>query len=131
MKIRICFLVMMLAPLFYYGAIQLAPAGRAATVSTGFRRLGQAALAKIESAQDAQSEPDSVYDSRIVEAESALAIANTAAVSAADRRDYTRLVTYLHDVKQDRILMQASSDPGSVDHEQANAARESAERTFK
>ena len=29
MKIRICFLVMMLAPLFYYGAIQLAPAGRA------------------------------------------------------------------------------------------------------
>jgi len=131
MKIRICFLVMMLAPLFYYGAIQLAPAGRAATVSTAFHELGKTALKRIESAQEAQSEPDSGFDSRVAEAETALAIANTAAVSAADRREYTQLVTYLHDVKQDRILMQASNDPGSVDHEQTNAARESAERTFK
>jgi len=131
MKVRICFLIMMLAPLFYYGAIQMAPAGRAATVSSNFHQIGRTALERIEKAQDAQAEPDTVFDPLIAEAEQAVAIANTAAVTGADRREYTQLVGYLHAVKQDRLLMQASNDSGSVDHEQSNAARSSAERIFR
>jgi hypothetical protein len=131
MKVRICFLVMMLAPLFYYGAIQLAPAGRAATVSSNFHQLGKIAVEKIEKAQEAQSEPDSVFDPCIAEAEQAVAIANTAAVTTGDRREYAQLVNYLHSVKQDRLLMQASNDSGPVDHEQSNAARGSAKRIFR
>lgn len=131
MKVRICFIVMMLAPLFYYGAIQLAPAGRAATVSSNFHQLGKVAFERIKKAQEVQSEPDAIFDPCIAEAEQAVAIANTAAVSAADRREYTQLVSYLHSVKQDRLLMQASNDSSSVDPEQSNVARSSAERIFR
>ena len=131
MKVRICLLVMMLAPLFYYGAIQLAPAGRAATVSSNFHQLGKIAVERIEKAQEVQSEPDTVFDPCIAEAEQAVAIANTAAVTTADRREYAQLVNYLHSVKQDRLLMQASNDSGPMDHEQSNAARSSAKRIFR
>jgi len=131
MKVRVCFLVMMLAPVFYYGAIHLAPAGRAATVSSNFRLMGKTAFEKIEKAQQVQSEPDTVFDPYIAEAERAVAVANTAAVTPADRREYTQLVSYLHAVKQDRLLMQASNDGGPVDHEQSNIARSSAERMFR
>jgi hypothetical protein len=133
MKVRICFLVMALAPILYYGFAQMAPAGRAATVSTGFRTLGKAALQKIESAQEAVNEPEDVFAPRLAEAENALNLANGAAVSAADRRDYTRLVSYLHDVKEDRTYSQLSNDGSSNQQqgqEQTNAARESAERAF-
>ena len=131
MKVRICFLVMMLAPLFYYGAIHLAPAGRAATVSTSFHQLGKTAFERIEKAQQAQNEPDGVFDPCIADAEQAVAIANTAAVTAADKREYTQLVDYLHAVKQDRLLMQASNDSGPVDQGQTIAARNSAQRIFR
>jgi hypothetical protein len=131
MKVRVCFLAMMLAPLFYYGAIQMAPAGRAATVSSSFHQLGRTAFQRIEKAQEAQSEPDNVFEQRIAEAEQAVAIANTAAVSAADRREYMQLVSYLHSVKQDRLLMQASSDSNLVDQEQSNNARSGAEKIFR
>lgn len=131
MKVRICFLVMMLAPLFYYGAIHLAPAGRAATVSSSFHQLGKTAFKRIEKAQQAQNEPDAVFDPCIADAEQAVAIANTAVVTAADKREYTKLVDYLHAVKQDRLLMQASNDSGPVDQGQTIAARNSAERIFR
>src|SRR5437764_427698 len=124
MKVRICFLVIMLAPLFYYGAIHLAPAGHAATVSSNFHQLGRVAFEKIEKAQQAQSETDAVFDPGISEAEQAVAVANTAAVTPADRREYTQLVNYLHSVKQDRLLMQASADSGPVDQGASNAARD-------
>ena len=131
MKVRICFLAMMLAPLFYYGAIQLAPAGQAATVSSNFHQLGKIAFEKIKKAQEARSEPDTVFDPCVAEAEQAVAVANTAAVTAADRREYTQLVNYLHSVKQDRLLMQASNDGSPVDQEPSNTARSSAERIFR
>lgn len=133
MKIRVCFLLMMLAPLVYYGLIQLAPAGRAATVSASFHGLGKTALQRIESAQEAASDTDEVFNARVAEADRALAVANSAVVSAADRRDYTRLVNYLYSVKQDRLL-QAASDPNSgqtEDQEQTNSARDAAEKTFQ
>lgn len=134
MKIRICFLVIMLAPLAYYGMIQLAPAGKAATVSASFHGLGKTALQKIESAQDAASDTDEVFNARVAEADRALAVANSAVVTPADRRDYTRLVNYLYSVKQDRLL-QAASDPNNAgqtqDQEQTDAARAAAERTFQ
>ena len=131
MKVRICFLVMMLAPLFYYGATRLAPAGRAATVSSSFHQLGKTAFERIEKAQPAQNEPDAVFDPCIADAEQAVAVANTAAVTTVDRREYTQLVNYLHSVKQDRLLMQASADSGPVDEGPGNAARSSAERIFR
>lgn len=126
MKVRICFLAMFLAPLIYYGAIQLAPAGRAATVSSGFHQLGKYALGKIETAQDAETSPE--FDSCLADAERAVTIANNAAHTDADRRDYTRLASYLQDVKQDHMLWQA--DPSAVDHTQTDAAKESCERVF-
>ena len=126
MKARICFLAMFLAPLIYYGAIQLAPAGRAATVSSNFRQLGQFALTKIEAAQDAEGNID--FEARVADAERALTTANGAAHTDADRRDYTRLVSYMQAVKQDHLLMQA--DPSSADHEQMNNARDGAEKAF-
>src|SRR5215469_15073238 len=110
MKIRVCFLVIMLAPLVYYGMIHLAPSGKAATVSASFHGLGKTALRRIESAQSAASDTDEVFNARVEEADRALAVANSAAVSPADRRDYTRLMNYLYSVKQDR-LVQAASDP--------------------
>jgi len=131
MKVRVCFLVMMLAPVLYYGATHLAPAGQAATVSSNFHQLGKIAFEKIEKAQQAQSEQDTVFDPAIAEAEQAVAVANTAAVTQADKREYSQLVSYLHAVKQDRLLTQASNDSGSVDHEQSNLARNSAERIFR
>ena len=131
MKVRICFLVMMLAPLFYYGAIQLAPAGHAATVSSTFHQLGRVAFQKIEKAQQVQTGPDTVFDPCVADAEQAVAVANTAAITAADRHEYTQLVNYLHSVKQDRLLMQASADSGPVDQGPSNAARSSAERIFR
>jgi len=131
MKVRICFLVMLLAPLFYYGVTHLAPAGRAATVSSSFHQLGKTAFERIEKAQQAQNAPDAVFDPCIADAEQAVAIANTAAVTAADKREYTQLVDYLHAVKQDRLLMQASNDSGPVDQGQTIAARNSAERIFR
>lgn len=131
MKVRICFLVMMLAPVLYYGATHLAPAGRAATVSSNFHQLGKIAFEKIEKAQQAQNESDAAFDPCIAEAEQAVAVANTAAVTAADKREYTQLVDYLHAVKQDRLLMQASNDSGPVDQGQTMAARNNAERIFR
>jgi|SRR5215472_4792662 len=131
MKVRVCFLAMMLAPLIYYGMIHLAPAGRAATVSSNFHQLGKIALEKIEKAQEVRSEPDDVFDPCVSEAEQAVAVANTAALTAAERREYTQLVSYLHSVKQDRLLMQASNDSSSVDQTQSSAARSSAERIFR
>jgi len=131
MKIRICFLVLALAPLFYYGMIQWAPAGRAATVSSNFRHLGKSAVGKIETAQEASSEADSVFQDRVAEAEQALVMANNCARTDAERRDYLRLVSYLSSVKQDHILMQASNDPSTEsDHDRTDAARESAEKAF-
>jgi hypothetical protein len=131
MKVRICFLAMMLAPLFYYGAIHLAPAGRAATVSSNFHLVGKIAFEKIEKAQQAQSEPDTVFDPCVAEAEQAVAVANTAATTPAERREYAQLVSYLHSVKQDRLLTQASNDSTSVDQEKSNTARNSAKRIFR
>ncbi|MBV9072818.1 MAG: hypothetical protein JOZ10_04225 [Acidobacteria bacterium] len=132
MKIRICFLVMMLAPLVYYGAIQMAPAGRAATVSSGFHQLGKLALQKIEAAQDALGDSEEAFNARLAEADRAMAVASGAAHSAADQRDYTRLVGYLQTVKQQRILAQAAADPSQPpDHDQIDAARQGAETAFQ
>ena len=131
MKIRVAFLVMMLAPMVWYGMIQLAPAGRAATPSAAFHGLGKTALEKIKAAQEAEGESDDVFNDRLADAERALQTANTAVVTAADRRDYTRLVVYLQNVRQDRALTQASGNPGTdEDHAQMNATREGAERAF-
>lgn len=132
MKVRICFLVMALAPLVYYGAVQLAPAGRAATVSSGFHQLGQVALQKIESSQEALSESDEVFSQRVAEADRSMAVASAAAHTAADQRDYTRLVSYLRAVKQDRMIMQTQADSTQpADHEQTNSARQGAEEAFQ
>ena len=131
MKVRVCFLVMMLAPMIYYGSMHLAPAGRAATVSSNFHALGKIALDKIEKAQQSESQTDDVFDPAIAEAEQAVAVANTAAVTQADKREYSQLVSYLHSVKQDRLLMQASNDSSSVDQEPTNNARNGAERIFR
>ena len=108
----------------------MAPAGRAATVSSSFHQLGRSAFRKISKAQEAQSEADSVFDPRVAEAEQAVAIANTAAVTSADRREYMQLVDYLHSVKQNRLLMQASND-SNLDQEQTKSARSSAEKIFR
>ncbi len=121
---------MALVPIFYYGFAMMAPAGRAATVSIGFQQLGKAALARIESAQDAASESDEVFQSRLALADAAMASANGAAASAADRSRYTQLVRYLQTVKMERSQAFASGDAASLDHESTNAAREAAERAF-
>jgi hypothetical protein len=132
MKVRICFLVMALAPILYYGFAQMAPAGRAATVSAGFHQLGKAALVKIESAQDALSDSEDVFNQRITEADYALSMASRAAHTEADQRDYVRLVSYMRSVKQDRTLMQIATDPSQQpDLEQTNAARRGAESAFQ
>jgi hypothetical protein len=131
MKIRICFLVMGLVPLLYYGAVMLAPAGRAATVSEGFQRLGKAAVVHIASAEEVATESDEVFQPRLAQAEMAMASANSAATSAADRRGYTQLVRYLQTVKAEHSQMLASGDAGSVDRDPANVAREAAEREFR
>src|SRR5215469_11407924 len=112
MKIRVCFLVIMLAPLVYYGMIHLAPSGKAAMVSASFHGLGKTALQRIESAQDAASDTDEVFNARVEDADRALAVANSAVVSPADRRDYARLVNYLYSVKQDHLLQ--APDPNSA-----------------
>jgi hypothetical protein len=130
MKIRICCLVIALVPIFYYGFAFMAPAGRAATVSTGFRQLGKSAVARIESVQDAVSESDEVFQPRLSLAEAAVANADRAAVTAADRSRYTQLVRYLLTVKMEHSQALASGDAASVDHEPTNAAREAAERAF-
>ena len=123
---------MALAPILYYGAMQMAPAGRAATVSSGFHQLGKAALAKIESAQDALPETDDVFSQRIADADRSMSVAGQAAHTAADQRDYTRLVSYLRAVKEDRMMMLAQSDPSQhVDEEQTNSARQGAEQAFQ
>ena len=123
---------MALAPILYYGFAQLAPAGRAATVSEGFHVLGKAALGKIESVQDALSESDEVFNQRVAEADQAMTLARQAAHSAADQRDYSRLVNYLYDVKQDRMFAAVATDPSQPqDHEQTNAARQGAESAFR
>jgi hypothetical protein len=63
-------------------------------------------------------------------AEAAIANANRAAVTAADRSRYTQLVGYLQTVKMEHSQALVSGDAGSVDHEPINAAREAAERAF-
>lgn len=131
MKLRICFLVMGLIPVLYYGVAMLAPAGRAATVSDGFQRLGKAAAARIESAQEADAESEDVFQPRIALAEAGVATANGAAASAADRRGYTQLVRYLETVKTERSQVLANPDASSIDHESTNAAREAVQREFK
>ncbi|HWC19350.1 MAG TPA: hypothetical protein VG498_20225 [Terriglobales bacterium] len=130
MKIRICFLVMSLALLIYYGFVQLAPAGRTATRSSAFHQLGKNALAKIENAQDASSEEE--FQGRIVDADRALVTAQSAVVTGADQTEFARLTSYMQAVKQDHQLAQTASDPSQQpDHEQTNAARANAESTFK
>ena len=132
MKVRICFLVMALAPLLYYGAVQMAPAGRAATVSSGFHELGKVALAKIESSQEALTETDEVFNQRITDADRSMSVAAKAAHTAADQRDYTRLVSYLRAVKEDRMMMLAQPDPNQhSESEQTNSARQGAEQAFQ
>jgi|SRR5690348_5414583 len=130
MKVRICFLVMSLAALIWYAAVQLAPSGRAATVSASFHQLGKTALARIESAQDAES--DSEFETRLANADVAMDLARRAAVSAADQREFAQLMSYMMAVKQDHSLVLASSDPSQPpDHEAVNNARAAAEATFK
>lgn len=131
MKLRICFLVMSLSALVYYGFIQLAPAGRAATVSSQFHQLGKNALARIERAHDAEND-EGEFSVRIGEADTALTIAQAASRSAADEAEFVRLVSYMQAVKQDHQLMQTASYAGDQpDHQQVNAARQTAENTFR
>jgi hypothetical protein len=130
MKVRICFLVMSLAVLIYYGFVQLAPAGRSATRSSTFHQLGKNALARIESAQEASSENE--YETRIADADRALATAQSAVVTGADQTEFARLTSYMHAVKQDHELALTASDSSQQpDHEQTNTARANAESTFK
>lgn len=130
MKVRICFLVMSLSALIYYGATQLAPSGRAATVSSTFHALGKTALTRIESAQEADSEPE--YQARMATADSSLDIAHHAVVSPADEREFTQLLSYMQAVKQDHVLAIAAGSPDQPpDHEAVNHARAAAENTFK
>jgi len=130
MKVRICFLAMSLAALIYYGFVQLAPGGRTATRSSTFHQLGKNALARIESAQDASSEDE--YQTRIADADRALATAQSAVVTGADQTEFARLTSYIHAVKQDHQLALAASDPSQQpDHGPSNLARANAESTFK
>lgn len=130
MKVRICFLVMSLAVLIYYGFVQLAPAGRSATRSSTFHQLGKNALVRIESAQDASSEDQ--YQTRIADADRALATAQSAVVTGADQTEFARLTSYMYSVKQDHQLALTAADPSQQpDHEQTSLARANAESTFK
>ena len=129
MKVRICFLVMSLAALIWYAVVQLAPSGRAATVSATFHQLGKTALTRIENAQDAES--DSEFQTRIANADVAMDIARRSAVSAADQREFVQLMSYMMAVKQDRNLALTNSDPSlPPDHDAVNNARAAAEATF-
>ncbi|HKT25167.1 MAG TPA: hypothetical protein VJR04_11225 [Terriglobales bacterium] len=130
MKLRICFLVMSLSALIWYAVVQLAPSGRAATVSMAFHQLGKTALTRIESAQEAESEPE--FQTRIANADVAMDIARRSAVSAADQREFAELMSYMLAVKQDHNLVLTSSDPNQPpDHDAVNNARAAAEATFK
>ena len=130
MKVRICFLVMSLSALIWYAKVQLAPSGQAATVSAAFHQLGKSTLTRIEEAQDASSETE--FQTRIANADRSLQIARGSAVSAADQREFARLMSYMLAVKQDHDLALASSDPSQTpDHEAVNNARAAAEETFK
>jgi hypothetical protein len=130
MKLRICFLVMSLSALIYYGVTQLAPSGRAATVSSTFHALGRTALTRIESAQEADSEPE--YQTRLANADTALDIAHRAVVSPADEREFMQLFSYMQAVKQDHVLAMSASDPDqSPDHNAVNNARAAAMNVFK
>lgn len=130
MKLRICFLVMSLAALIWYAVIQLAPSGRAATVSTQFHQLGKTAMLRLESAQDAESEPE--FETRIASADMAMETARRAAVSAADQREFAQLMSYMLAVKQDHTIALTSSDPSQPpDHDGVNNARAAVEATFK
>ena len=130
MKLRICFLVMSLAALIWYAVIQLAPSGRAATVSGQFHQLAKTAMLRLESAQDADSEPD--FETRIASADVAVDMARRATVSAADQREFAQLMSYMLAVKQDHTMALTSSDPSQPpDHEAVNNARASAEAIFK
>ena len=130
MKIRICFLVMSLSALIWYGFVQLAPSGRAATVSAGFHQLGKNAVSKLEQAQDADSDPE--FQMRIADADRAVGFARTAAVSAADQKEFARLMSYMLAVKQDHMMALTSTDPSQPpDHEAVNNARAAAESTFR
>jgi hypothetical protein len=130
MKIRICFLVMSLSALIYYGATQLAPSGRAATVSSTFHALGKTALTRMENAQEADSEPE--YQTRLANAETALEIAHRAVVSPADEREFMQLFSYIQAVKQDHVVAITNSDASlPPDHDAVNNARAAAENVFK
>ncbi len=130
MKLRICFLVMSLSALIWYAIVQLAPSGRAATVSASFHQLGKTALTRIESAQEAESESE--FQTRIANADVAMDIARRSAVSAADQREFAQLMSYMLAVKQDHNLALVSSDPSQPpDHDAVNNARSAAETTFK
>ena len=130
MKLRICFLVMSLAALIWYAVVELAPSGRAATVSTQFHQLGKTAMLRLESAQDAESESE--FDTRIASADTAVDIARRATVSAADQREFAQLMSYMLAVKKDHTMALSSSDPSQPpDHEAVNNARAAAEATFK
>ncbi|GEM_PF-3407477 len=130
MKLRVCLLVMSLSALIWYAVVELAPSGRAATVSTSFHQLGKTAMLRIESAQDAQS--DSEFETRIAVADTAMDMARRSAVSAADQREFAQLMSYMLAVKQDHTMALASSDPNQPpDHDAVNNARAAAEATFK
>ena len=130
MKLRVCFLVMSLAALIWYAVVQLAPSGRAATVSMSFHQLGKTAMLRIESAQEAQSDPE--FETRIANASVAMDMARQSAVSAADQREFAQLMSYMLAVKQDHNLAITSSDPSQPpDHDAVNNARAAAEATFK
>lgn len=130
MKLRICFLVMSLAALIWYAVVQLAPSGRAATVSTQFHQLGKTAMLRLENAQDAGSEPE--FETRIANADMAVDMARRATVSAADQREFAQLMSYMMAVKQDHTLALTSSDPSQPpDHDAVNNARAAAEAIFK
>jgi len=130
MKVRICLLVMSLSALIWYAAVQLAPSGRAATVSTSFHQLGKTALSRIESAQDSQS--DAEFETRVAAADNAMDLARRTAVSAADQREFAQLMSYMMAVKQDHAMTLTNSDPSQApDHNAVNNARTAAEATFK
>lgn len=130
MKLRICLLVISLSALIWYAVVELAPSGRAATVSASFHQLGKTALVRIESTQDAQSDPD--FEARLAAADAAMDMARRAAVSAADQREFTQLVSYMLAVKQDHTMALANPDPSQPpDHDAVNNARAAAEATFK
>ena len=130
MKVRICFLVMSLSALIWYGVVQLAPSGRAATVSAQFHQLGKNAVASLKDAQEAESDFD--FQSRIALADQAMNRARTAAISAADQKEFAKLMRYSLAVKQDHQMSLALADPSEPpDHTVVNDARTAAEATFK